>query len=298
MVFIGYIMQKQFSGSFLLKGIIEEIDISKILMSGFSFRNLSSESIDELALSIHQHGLLNPIILRTKGEGYEIVAGVLRFHACKKLGQRKIMSHILEVNDREAFEISLIENLHRKTLDPIEEARAYKIYVCDYGWGGLSELSSKICKSVSYIYKRMSILDLPEEILDGFSKSLLNISAMEELVFVKDRQKQINVAQKAMKESMTIKELRQFIEMDNESIYDYKGEACGLPTKDNILDVDLKSRRSFDKAITTLKIASNKMAEIILDIEDNWIVYEMLMQHKANLNHHIDILIKEKRKLS
>lgn len=60
------------------------------------------------------------------------------------------MSHILEVSDQEAFEISLIENLHRKTLDPIEEARAYRAYICDNGWGGISELASKICKSVSY----------------------------------------------------------------------------------------------------------------------------------------------------
>jgi ParB family transcriptional regulator, chromosome partitioning protein len=64
---------------------------------------------------------------------------------------KKIPCHILELDDKNAFEISLVENIHRKTLSPIEEAEAFKAYISDFGWGGMSDLATKIGKSKSYI---------------------------------------------------------------------------------------------------------------------------------------------------
>lgn len=141
----------------------------------------------------------------------------------------------------------------------------------------------------------MSILNLPKQVLDNFDKSLLNITTIEELIFVKDKEKQILVVKKAVEDKATIKELRHIISIDNDSLYDYNGQQYGLPNKDSIIEVDSKSKRSFDKAITTLKMASNKMVEIIVNIEDNWVVYEMLLQYKSVLNNQIDILLKEKK---
>ena len=84
---------------------------------------------------------------------------------------------------------------------------------------------------------------------------------------------------------------------DNNSIYGYKIDDNSLSlNKDKIEDLDLKTQRSFNNTITILKIALTKIGSIIENIEDNWIVYEMLMQHKNMLNNQIDILIKEKRK--
>ena len=85
---------------------------------------------------------------------------------------------------------------------------------------------------------------------------------------------------------------------ENNSIYGYKKNDKSLSlNKDKIEDLDLKTQRSFNKTITILKIALTKIGSIIENIEDNWIVYEMLMQHKNMLNNQIDILIKEKKKL-
>jgi ParB family chromosome partitioning protein len=278
-------------------GIIEEVEIAKISFSNFTFREAGLENIDELAISIKQHGLLSPIVIRTKDNGFEIVTGILRYLACKKLGYRKIMAHIIEINEKEAFEISLIENLQRKSLSPFEEAKAFKAYVTDFGWGGISDLSSKISKSVSYVYKRLSMLELPQEILNDYKRSLLNNSTMEELVFVKDRNRQIQIAKQSIEKKMTVKEIRGLIKKDNEIVYDYERNESDLPSQDNIVDLELKAQRSFDKAITTLKIGMSKMASIIENNEDNWLVYEILMQHKNMLNNQIDILIKEKKKL-
>jgi ParB family transcriptional regulator, chromosome partitioning protein len=77
------------------------------------------------------------------------------------LGWRKIICHILEIGDKDAFEISLIENIHRKSLDPLEEAEAFKEYVISFGWGGISDLAAKIGKSISYVDRRIRLLRLP-----------------------------------------------------------------------------------------------------------------------------------------
>jgi ParB family transcriptional regulator, chromosome partitioning protein len=97
---------------------------------------------------------------------------------------RKIVCHIAELDDKEAFEVSLIENIQRKNLEPIEQAHAFKNYVLTFGWGGISELSTKIGKSVSYIDKMIRLLDLPTDILDSISKSEINRSTTEELLSI------------------------------------------------------------------------------------------------------------------
>ena len=101
----------------------------------------------ELTSSIRQQGLLEPIVVRPLDDGFEVVAGNRRLDACKKAGMRKISCNILYLSDKEAYEVSLIENVQHKTLDAIEEAEAFKSYVEEYGYGGESELASRIGKS-------------------------------------------------------------------------------------------------------------------------------------------------------
>ena len=137
-------MSRQLSSVTELSGIIEDVNISQIAESFHSLRSDSRSEIRDLCESIKQRGLLHAIIVRIKNEGiYEIVAGNRRFMACKALGWRKIPSQIIEIDDRGAFELSLIENIQRKTLYPIEEANAFRKYVCDFGWGGTTGTSTK-----------------------------------------------------------------------------------------------------------------------------------------------------------
>ena len=292
-------MQNRFSSSPLIKGVIEEIDIYKISLCDYRFHVSDSGqwgNTDELVLSIRQHGLLNPIIVRTSKSGFEIVAGARRLIACKRLGLRRIVCHIVEIDEKEAFEISLVENIQRKNLDPLEEGKAFKAYIFNFGWGGMSELSTKISKSVSYISKRISLLGLPKEIRDEITKSNITNSAAEELTFIKDKGKQLQIANQVIKKQMTVTSIRRLAKQSEEtpSTIDY---SFNFPFKDKLEEIDFKAQRSFDKTITTLKIALNKVGSIIEDTEDNWIVYEILMQHKNMLNNQIDILIKEKKKL-
>ncbi len=300
-------MQKQFVTSTIVKGIIEEVNIQKIVPSSYRFHETLSDfeenndEICELAISIRQIGLLNPIMVRTVEAGFKIVAGNRRYLACKKLGLRKILCQIVELEEREAFEISLVENLQRKNLDPLEEGKAFKAYVFDYGWGGLSDLSSKVSKSVSYISKRISLLELPQEILDEIKKTNMAISMAEELIFIKGKDKQLEIAKELLAKKLPINRARILIKRikKNEEPTSHSDiyEEIIFDKKDTLEEIDMEAQRAFDKTISTLKIALTKIGGIVGDVEDNWIVYEMLMQHKNMLNDQINVLIKEKKKL-
>ena len=275
-------------------GLIEDIEIGKIKQSLPSYRFIHTE-IDDLVRSINKKGLLQPIVVRSKGEYYEIVAGNRRYKACTALGWRKIVCHIAELDDKEAFEVSLIENIQRKNLEPIEQAHAFKNYVLAFGWGGISELSAKIGKSVSYIDKIIRLLDLPADILDSISKFEINRSTAEELLSIRDNHRQSKLAKIIRERRLSSRQVRELVKDHKEgSIYDFDEKWI---LREKFVDVDRMTQKSFDKSILAIRYAMNTLSTIMEYIEDNWIVYETLMQHKNMLHTQIDLLIKEKRKL-
>ena len=156
-----------------INGIIEEIPITNIVHQSVMLR-YKIWGISELSLSIKKDGLLQPIIVRPINSSFEIVAGNRRFHAIKLLKWRKIPCHILELDNREAFGVSLIENVQRQSLEPVEEALAFRKYVDEYGWGAVSELAEKISKSPTYVCRRLKLLELPKDVLDLLSDSRIN----------------------------------------------------------------------------------------------------------------------------
>ncbi|HJS64396.1 MAG TPA: ParB/RepB/Spo0J family partition protein [Nitrososphaeraceae archaeon] len=287
-------MQKIHSTSNSVIGVLENVDISKIKPFKYYYRNNLHEDMHELCYSIKEKGLLQPIIVRmTDDSKYEIVAGTRRYNACKMLGWRKILCHVVELDDKDAFEVSLMENIHSKNLNPIDEARAFKDYVSTYGWGGISELATKLGKSASYIDKRIRMLTFPESIIESISNNEIKPSLAEELLPIKEKEHQSKLAELIKKRKLSSRQVRMLKdEMKNsehpEEIFDFQ-------TK--IVDIDARTQKSFDKAIIAVRVAMNKLASIIEDVEDNWTVYEILMQHKNMLHSQIDILIKEKKKI-
>jgi len=289
-------MSKLFSSSPLILGIIEDVDLSRIKRAPYFSRNMSNVTSTELASSIKEKGLLQPILVRIKESYFEIVSGNRRYQACKSLGWRKIICHVLELDDKEAFEISLIENIQRKRLDPKEEAEAFKSYIMDYGWGGISHLSAKIGKSVSYVQRRIRLLDLAPDVLNSISNSSISTTIAEELLSIDDKDKQSQLTQLVSKNRLSSRKVRELVkDLKENSAYDYNNETYLSAIK--MVDIDNKVHRSFDKSIIALKVALNKIGGIISEIEDNWIAREILMQHKNVLHGQIDLLLKEKRKL-
>lgn len=289
-----FYMQKIHSTSNSVIGVLENVDISKIKPFKYYYRNNLHEDMHELCYSIKEKGLLQPIIVRmTDDSKYEIVAGTRRYNACKMLGWRKILCHVVELDDKDAFEVSLMENIHSKNLNPIDEARAFKDYVSTYGWGGISELATKLGKSASYIDKRIRMLTFPENIIQSISNNEIKPSLAEELLPIKEKEHQSKLAELIKKRKLSSRQVRMLKdEMKNS---EHPEEIFDFTTK--IVDIDARTQKSFDKAIIAVRVAMNKLASIIEDVEDNWTVYEILMQHKNMLHSQIDILLKEKKKI-
>jgi ParB family transcriptional regulator, chromosome partitioning protein len=289
-------LTKAFSTSPLILGLIDDIEISMLKPSQLILRK-DVGNLTDLSNSIKEKGLLQPILVRNKQEYYEIIAGRRRYEACKELGWRKIICHIVELDDKEAFEVSLIENIQRKTLDPIEEAEAYRKYIIDFGWGGITDLADRIGKSKSYLDKKLRLLELPSDIIGSISNSSIKISTAEELLPLRDEKQQLRLAALAERGILSSRDIRELVtHIKRNEVYDYgiKNETTYKP---NLNAIDELAQRSFDKSIVTLKIAMSKLCAIIQEAEENWIVYEILMQHKNILHSQIDILIKEKMKL-
>jgi ParB family chromosome partitioning protein len=269
--------------------MIEDLNISEINPPLNQLRTV--EDLDDLTRSISQKGLLQPIIVRTieNRNLYEIVAGFRRFSACKNLGWRKLPCQIIELTDKEAFEVSIMENVQRKTLNPMEEAKAFKTYVCDNGWGGVTELATKLGKSAAYVTKRIMLLDLPSEVTKAINESSIRPSVAQELLYLEKQDEKSKLAKLIIERHLTIKSVRSVVkELSHGNNHDESDLA-------NKVD-EVRAKRSYDRSILALRIAMNRIGAIINDIEDDWVLYEMLMQHKRRLNEQIDLLIKQKKK--
>jgi ParB family transcriptional regulator, chromosome partitioning protein len=272
-------------------GEIDNLNISNIRLPSHRFRiQNDDEDIKKMANSIRRHGLLQPIVVRPKEDYFEVVAGCTRYLACKSLNWRKISCHIVHLNEMQTFEVTLIENIQRKSITPLEEAIAFKQYVFDNGWGSVADLASKIEKSPSYITKRIGLLVLPSEIQESIKNSSLKPSTAEELLSIKDPQRQSQLASLIVKRHLTTMKTRQLVKEDpfyceNSEVLEVRSEL-----------------QSFNKAIVALRIAMSKIAAIVEDEEgeekggENLLVYEFLMHQKRLLHDQIDNIMNAKKK--
>lgn len=165
-------------------------------------------TIRELAASMHQHGLLYPIIVRPIEDGFEIVAGNRRFEACRLLHWKYIPAKVRELSEKDAFEIQLIENIQRMTMNPIEEARAFKKYTLEFGWGGESELARIISRSEQYVSNRIELLRLPKTITDEISQNRLKVSHALEIINLDQNEQEI-INNAVIAENLTVRDIRE-----------------------------------------------------------------------------------------
>ena len=201
--------------------IVEQIEMKMIRVSQYAIRDRFQRTSDEdncLISSIKDHGLLQPILIRPFEQGFEIVAGHRRFQACRSLRWRFIPCKIRDLTDKEAFEIQLTENMQRKSMDPMEEAEAFRRYVVDFGWGGVTELASRIGKSEEYVSHRIQLLKLPEEIKLNIASNRLNVSSAMELTNISS-EKQNKLIQQIGTQGLTVRQIRKMKALMNTNLF-------------------------------------------------------------------------------
>ena len=172
-------------------------------------------ALEELAASIAENGLLQPILVREYANGrYQIIAGERRFRASKIAGLSEIPAIVLERDDRKVAEIALIENIQREDLNPVEEAMAYRALVKEYDLTQ-EELSEKVGKSRSAIANTMRLLDLPEEILTMVASGELSAGHARTLLGVKDRDAMLILADKTIELDYSVRQLEEEVKRAN-----------------------------------------------------------------------------------
>src|ERR671928_18087 len=131
-----------------------------------------------------------------------------RFQACRSLRWRFISAKIRELTDKQAYEIQLTENIQRKSMDPIEEAEAFRRYVVDLGWGGVSELAKKLGKSEEYVSHRIQLLKLPDDIKQQILTDRLNVSQALELSNIPS-ERQSEIISQVINKNLTVRQIRE-----------------------------------------------------------------------------------------
>lgn len=191
-------------------------------------KNFDDETISALADSIKQHGILQPLLVRPYGSGYQIVAGERRWRAARMLGMSEVPVQIKELTDSEAMQIALIENLQRENLNPIEEAQGYFELTENFGMTQ-EEISKTVGRSRSAIANAMRLLSLPEEVRTMLEDGELSVGHAKALLSFDNDYDMIVAARKACGGKMTVRALEKMAqnagkpekEVSNERIDSY-----------------------------------------------------------------------------
>lgn len=186
---------------------IKYIDINNIKPNANQPRKTFDEGkLEELADSIREHGLIQPLVVRKSTNGYEIVAGERRWRAARKIGIKEIPAVVRELSDEENMLLAIIENMQREDLDPIEEAEGISQMIETYGLSQ-EQVSKSLGKSRPYITNQLRLLKLPEEIRKMVSDGRLSSGHVRALITIDDEEKQIKLAVQAVEQGLSVRQV-------------------------------------------------------------------------------------------
>jgi ParB family chromosome partitioning protein len=238
-------------------------------------KNFDKQALEELASSIRENGLLQPIIVREYGEGrYQIIAGERRFRASKIAELSEIPAVIMNKDDRQAAEIALIENIQREDLNPIEEAMGFKALQEDYGLTQ-EELSERIGKSRSAIANAMRLLDLPEEILVLLAEGKLSAGHGRTLLAVRNSDAMIELAKRVISEDLSVRRLEEEVKKANRNKKpEIEEEETALPIINYFREMEIRVQSHLGRQVKISEKGRKKT--ITLFYEDNEDLDELL----------------------
>ena len=171
-------------------------------------KHFDAARIEELAESIRQNGLIQPIVVARRGERYEVIVGERRLRAARLAGLEEIPAYIKDLSGQQALEIALIENIQREDLNPIEEASAYRM-ILERERITQDELSARVGKSRSYIANMVRLLDLPKKIQDHVSRGTISVGQAKAILSLPDSTAMENLVKRIQKEKLSVRDVEQ-----------------------------------------------------------------------------------------
>ena len=173
-------------------------------------KNFDEDSLQELAESLKQFGMLQPILVQNRGDYYEIIAGERRWRAAKIAGLKEVPVIVRELTDQEIVEISLIENIQREDLNPIEEAQAYKRLLTEFHLKQ-DEVAERVSKSRTAVTNSMRLLKLCDEVQKMVVDDMISTGHARALISIEDLEEQYLIAQKIFDEKLSVREVEKLV---------------------------------------------------------------------------------------
>lgn len=229
-------------------------------------KKFNEEGLNELADSIKEHGVFNPILVRKSLKGYELIAGERRLRASKLAKQTEIPAIILDFDDKGMMEVSLLENIQREDLSPLDEAKAYEQLIKKLNYTQ-EVLGKRVSKSRTYITNTLRLLKLPVKVQDLLNKGKLTYGHARALLSIEDEDKMLELANRCVKENLTVRDIEKLA----------KGDA---PTK-------VKKPKKTNPYLNSVRRTLENKLNTQVDVEEKKIVI-----HYKNTNELNDILEK------
>lgn len=218
-----------------------EVKISEIDPNiGQPRKSFNEDELLELAESIKIHGVIQPVILTKRGKRYELIAGERRWRAAKLAGLAKIPALVREYTDKEIMEVSLIENIQRQDLNPVEEAEAFKNLIDEYKMKQ-DDLAERVSKSRSAITNALRLLKLDEKVKAMLAEDLITTGHARALLAVEDKDKQQQLATKIFDEKLSVRETEKLVKALSEGKENKKEEKTSEKLVYRKLEDSLKS---------------------------------------------------------
>ena len=173
-------------------------------------KNFDEDSLQELAESLKQFGMLQPILVQNRGDYYEIIAGERRWRAAKIAGLKEVPVIVRELTDQEIVEISLIENIQREDLNPIEEAQAYKRLLTEFHLKQ-DEVAERVSKSRTAVTNSMRLLKLCDEVQKMVVDDMISTGHARALLAVENPEEQYNLAQRIFDEKLSVRDVEKLV---------------------------------------------------------------------------------------
>jgi len=221
-----------------------EVPVGKILPGAMQPRNgMDDDSLNELAESIRENGIMQPLVVRPREGGYELIAGERRWRAAQMAGLARVPIVIRDVDDRTALELALVENLQRENLDPIEEARGYAQLMEQFDLKQ-EEVAVKVGKNRATVANSLRLIKLPPEVQAYIRDGRLSSGHAKAILGLKNAKDQIAAAKRAIKKELSVRQTEELVAALGQAVPGKvrRGPAAKGAANTHILDLEGKLR--------------------------------------------------------
>ncbi len=231
-------------------GAIKEIPVDEIIPNPFQVRrNFDQQALEELAQSVKEHGLIQPLIVTHDEESgkYQLIAGERRWHAAKIAGLRTVPAIVKEVSPRQMLEIALVENIQRADLNPLEEAEAYHFLIEEFGLTQ-EEVAKRVGKSRTAVANTVRLLRLPPEVKAALAEGLISEGHARALLALPTPELQIKALEKVIKQGLNVRQTEELVKKLQEP-----QEASPKETSPEIKEIEAKLGENLGTKVKILK---------------------------------------------